>query len=61
MLIVFFDIQGILHLEFAPEGQTVNAEFYCTVLHRLRENNLNCGARAIGCSMMTTHPLTEPL
>ena len=23
------------------------------------ENDLNCGARAIGCSVMTTHPLTE--
>ena len=23
------------------------------------ENDLNCGARAIGCSMMTMHPLTE--
>jgi len=33
-----FDIQGIVHLEFAPEGQTVNAEFYCNVLRRLRED-----------------------
>jgi hypothetical protein len=32
MLIVFFDIRGIVHLEFAPEGQTVNAEFYCNEL-----------------------------
>jgi len=23
------------------------------------ENDLNCGAWAIGCSMMTMHPLTE--
>jgi len=27
MLIVFFDIRGIVHHEFVPEGQTVNAEF----------------------------------
>jgi hypothetical protein len=27
----------MLHLEFAPEGRTVNAEFYCNVLRRLRE------------------------
>jgi len=63
MLIVFFDIQGIVHLEFPPEGQTVIAKFYCSVLRRLsediRRNNLNCGAQAIGCSMMTMHPLTE--
>jgi hypothetical protein len=38
MLIVFFDIRGMLHLGFAPEGRTVNAEFYCKVLRRLREN-----------------------
>ena len=37
MLIVFFDIRGILHHEFAPEGQTVNAEFYCNV-RRLSED-----------------------
>jgi len=38
MLIVFFDIQGIVHLEFAPEGQTVNVEFYCNVPPRLRDD-----------------------
>ena len=32
MLIEFFDIQGIVHHEFAPKGQTVNAEFNCSVL-----------------------------
>jgi hypothetical protein len=26
------------HLEFAPEGQTVDAEFYRIVLRRLRED-----------------------
>jgi len=38
MLIVFFDMRGIVHHEFAPEGQTVNAEFYCNVLRRMRED-----------------------
>jgi histone-lysine N-methyltransferase SETMAR len=37
MLIMFFDIRGMVHLELAPEGRTVNAEFYCNVLRRLRE------------------------
>jgi histone-lysine N-methyltransferase SETMAR len=37
-MLVFFDIRGMLHLEFAPKGWTVNAEFYCNVLHRLREH-----------------------
>jgi len=33
MLIVFFDIRVIV-----PEGQTVNARFYCIVLRRLRKD-----------------------
>ena len=32
MLIVFFGIRGIVHHEFVPEGQSVNAELYCNVL-----------------------------
>jgi hypothetical protein len=35
---MFFNIGGIVHLEFAPEGQSVNAEFYFNVLRRLRED-----------------------
>jgi hypothetical protein len=29
---------GTVHHEFAPEGQAVNAEFYCNVLRRVRED-----------------------
>ena len=38
MLIRFFDQKGIVHKEFVPPGQTVNAAFYVEVLKRLREN-----------------------
>jgi len=38
MLIVFFDIRVIVHHDFVPEDQTVNAEFYCNDLRRLRED-----------------------
>lgn len=38
MMIVFFDIKGIIHREFLPKDQTVNADFYCSVLRRLRED-----------------------
>jgi hypothetical protein len=38
MLIVFFDIRGMLHLEIASEGRTVNIEFYCNVLRRLTKD-----------------------
>jgi len=37
MLMVFFDCHGIVHHEFAPEAQTVNAAFYVEVLKRLRD------------------------
>ncbi len=35
MLITFFDAEGIVHKEFVPQGQTVNAQFYLLVLNRL--------------------------
>jgi len=38
MLICFFHQKGIVHKEFVPPGQTVNAAFYVEVLKRLREN-----------------------
>ena len=33
----FFDSRGIVHHEYAPEGQTINKEYYLQVLRRLRE------------------------
>jgi len=38
MLIIFLDIQGIVHKKFVPPGQTLNGKFYCEVLRQLREN-----------------------
>jgi hypothetical protein len=35
MLICFFDVNGIVHKEFVPPGQTVNQYFYLDVLKRL--------------------------
>jgi [histone H3]-lysine36 N-dimethyltransferase SETMAR len=37
MLTVFFDYQGVVHHEFLPSGQTVNKEYYLSVMRRLRE------------------------
>ena len=37
MLTCFFDSPGIVHHEYAPEGQTINNEYYLQVLRRLRE------------------------
>ncbi|GFW32630.1 mariner mos1 transposase [Trichonephila clavipes] len=36
VIIVFFDIQGIVFCEFVPQGQTVNSAFYLEVLRRLK-------------------------
>ena len=38
MLICFFNQEGIVNREFVPPGMTVNADLYCDVLRRLREN-----------------------
>ena len=35
MLIVFFDIQGIVYFEFLPQGQTVNQTVYKEIRRRL--------------------------
>jgi len=34
----FFKSEGIVHHEYAPDGQTINKEFYVEVLRRLRES-----------------------
>lgn len=38
MLEVFFDIKGIVHFEFIPEGRTVNKNLYVEILRRLRDS-----------------------
>ncbi len=37
MLILFFDSKSVVHHEYIPEGQTVNATFYVQVLDGLRK------------------------
>ncbi|UYV70267.1 hypothetical protein LAZ67_7002330 [Cordylochernes scorpioides] len=36
IIIVFFDIRGIVHCEFVPQGQTVHSTFYLEVLRRFK-------------------------
>jgi hypothetical protein len=63
MLIVFFDIQGIVHKEFVPPGQTINGKFCCEILKQLREGiRHKCPdkwKKTIGFSTMTMRPLTH--
>jgi transposase len=35
MLAVFFDVRGVVHHEYAPQGQTITKEYYQGVLRRL--------------------------
>jgi hypothetical protein len=35
---LFFDIEGIVHKEIVPPGQTVNGKFYCNILRQLSVN-----------------------
>jgi len=37
MLTVFFDYRGVVHYEFLVPSQTVNKEYYLSVMQRLRE------------------------
>jgi hypothetical protein len=37
VLIVLFDIKGIVHSKFVLAGQTVSSAYYCEILRRLRE------------------------
>jgi hypothetical protein len=63
LLIVFFDIRGIVRQEFAPDGQTTNGEFYCHVLHHLREDirrkRPELWRAGDWLLLMTMHPITE--
>jgi hypothetical protein len=33
----FFDYRGVVHHEYAPDGQSVNKQYYQEVLRRLRD------------------------
>ena len=37
LLTAFFDHRGVVHYEYAPQGQTVTKEYYLEVLRRLRD------------------------
>jgi hypothetical protein len=56
----FFDVKGIVHREFVPPKMTVNSDFYCDILRRLRENvrqkDRNFGATTTGIFITTTRP-----
>jgi hypothetical protein len=38
ILIILFDMKGIVHKEFILAAQAVHSAYYCDVLRRLHEN-----------------------
>jgi hypothetical protein len=64
MLIVFFNVNGIFHCDFVPPNTTVNFDFYCDALRRLRENmwrkHCNFSAATTGSFITITRPPTHP-
>ena len=62
MLLACFDSEGIVHHEYAPNGQTINKEFYLGVLRRLRESvhqkDRKDGGMATGSCTTTMRPHT---
>ncbi|UYV68136.1 hypothetical protein LAZ67_5003148 [Cordylochernes scorpioides] len=61
LLITFFDVKGLVHYEFMPEGQTINQHYYLDVLGRLCvRNDPKNGLRKIGSCIMTTHGHIRP-
>jgi hypothetical protein len=47
MLIIFFDIMGIVHKDFDLPDQTVNSALYCDVLRVLGENVAKTSPRTL--------------
>jgi hypothetical protein len=63
MLIIFFDIKGIVHKEFVLIGQTVPhtiVRFYGDCMKMCEDFTPNFSVKTTGCCFMTTHCLTLP-
>jgi hypothetical protein len=64
MLIIFFDIKGIVHKEFVLAGERSYSTYYCDFygdcMKMCEEFTLNIGDEGTGCCIMTTHCFTLP-
>lgn len=59
VMVVCFDLKGLVHYEFVPYGNTVKKEFCREVLRFLREAVCKtCSKNRLGCYNMIMHHLT---
>jgi hypothetical protein len=61
MLVVCFDVKGIVHREFVPSNTTVSTDFYlyCDVLRLMREN-VGQKRLVLGCNHNWFHHDSAP-
>jgi hypothetical protein len=58
MLIILFNIKGIVHKEFVLAGQIVNSAHYCDCVKMAEDLAPNFGDRRTGCRITTISRLT---
>jgi hypothetical protein len=56
----FFDKQVLIHVEFLPQGKTVNKKFCVSILKSFRERGHNVESKAVGSVCMTVCQLILP-
>jgi len=54
LALIFWDQDGILLIDYLPKGQTINAEYYSSLLVQLKKNAAGSSPR--GCCSCTTIP-----
>ncbi|GFW89030.1 mariner Mos1 transposase [Trichonephila clavipes] len=60
MCTVFWDIKGILLIDFLPRGQTINAAVYCETLRKLRRAIQNKRRRFLSKGVVFRQDNTRP-
>ena len=59
MCIIFWDSQGILLVEFLPQGTTINSDVYCETLKKLRCVIQNKRRRVLSATILSLHDNTQ--
>jgi len=60
MCTVFWDRQGVLLVEFLPQGTTINSVVYCETLKKLRRSIRNKRHRMLSVNILLLHDNTRP-